>query len=161
MRDTAFQPADRGRAAPVHDFGGPENTERFSALAVPGGGLWGTAADLVAFGQTFLQGGRRAGYRLLSPAALELMTRRHVAGTMEWTPHVPSPFNYGLGWGKPDPEAGRLGSDRGYGHGGATGTYFWVDPDWDLVFVFLTNRWGIEQETPRRMLNAVYGSLDR
>jgi len=25
--------------------------------------------------------------------------------------------------------------------------------------VFLTNRWGVEQETPRRALNAVYAAL--
>jgi CubicO group peptidase (beta-lactamase class C family) len=71
------------------------------------------------------------------------------------------PFEYGLGWGKPGADGGILGSARAYGHGGATGTYFWVDPDYDLVFVFLTNRWGLEHETPRRILNAVYGAMCR
>ncbi|NCC71572.1 hypothetical protein EOM09_08425, partial [bacterium] len=27
-----------------------------------------------------------------------------------------------------------------YGHTGFTGTYFWVDPDYDYIFVFLSNR---------------------
>ncbi len=161
MRDAAFRPRDRLRAAPVYDFGTPEELDHFGELAVPGGGLWSTASDLVAFGQTFLQGGRSNGYRLLGPAALAAMTRRQVEGTMEWRPGIRSPFHYALGWSKLGPSVSVIGSDESYGHGGATGTYFWVDPVWDLVFVFLTNRWGIEQETARRALNAVYGALER
>jgi beta-N-acetylhexosaminidase len=31
-------------------------------------------------------------------------------------------------------------SPRSYGHTGFTGTYFWVEPEKDLVVVLLTNR---------------------
>lgn len=159
MRDTAFQPADAARAMPVHDFGSPEDVARFSRSASPGGGLWSTAADLVAFGQAFLRGGRRDGQRIIGPAALEAMTRSHTAGMHEIVDGRARPFEYGLGWGKPHASGGVIASMASYGHGGATGTYLWIDPVYDLVFVFLTNRWGLALDTPRRALNAVYGAL--
>ena len=31
-------------------------------------------------------------------------------------------------------------SDESFGHSGFTGTYTWVDPTQDLVYVFLSNR---------------------
>jgi CubicO group peptidase (beta-lactamase class C family) len=160
MNDTAFQPTDRARGVPVYDFGGPEQVERFSAIAAPGGGMWSTAADLISFGQTFLTGGRRKGFRLLGRAAIRAMTSNQTPGMNEVLEGREVPFNYGLGWGKPALDGSVISSPAAYGHGGATGTYFWVDPEWDMVFVFLTNRWGIEHDTPRRILNAVYGALD-
>jgi CubicO group peptidase (beta-lactamase class C family) len=161
MSGTAFQPIDPGRALPVHDLGAQEDVDRFSALAAPGGGLWSSAADLLAFGQAYLRGSVYDGYRLLGPAALETMTRSHTAGMVEIVDGRPRPFDYGLGWGKLSPTGGVIGSARSYGHGGATGTYFWVDPVYDLVYVFLTNRWGLEHSTPRSALNAVYGALSK
>ncbi|MDP9380179.1 MAG: beta-lactamase family protein [Chloroflexota bacterium] len=161
MSDTAFRPVDAARALPVHDHGGPEDLEWFTSLAIPGGGLWSSAADLLAFGQAYLRGSVYDGYRLLGPAALETMTRSHTSGMVEIVDGRPQPFEYGLGWGKLSPNNGIIGSARSYGHGGATGTYFWVDPVYDLVYVFLTNRWGLEHNTPRRALNAVYGALSK
>lgn len=160
MASTAFAPADAARAAPVHDGGGPELAARFVGAAHPGGGLWSTASDLIAFGQAFLRGGVYNGYRLLGPAALDVMTRSHTKGMSALVEGYAEPFNYGLGWGKPDPGANVLASERAHGHGGATGTLLWIDPAWDLVFVFLTNRWGLETDTARRALNAVYGALE-
>ena len=75
MGNTAFSPLDRSRAAPLHDFGPPQMLEAFNMLATPGGGLWSTATDLIAFGQVFFRGGTSAGgYRLLSPASIALTT---------------------------------------------------------------------------------------
>jgi CubicO group peptidase (beta-lactamase class C family) len=159
MRDTGFQPGDPARAVFVRDMGGLQEQQLFSALATGGGGLWGTVADLITFGQAFLRGGRHGDYRLLGQPAIEMMTRNQTAGMIELVDGHAEPFDYGLGWRKI--RAGEvLGSDRSFGHGGATGTLLWVDPVWDLVFVFLTNRWGLETNTPRRVLNAVYGALD-
>jgi CubicO group peptidase (beta-lactamase class C family) len=164
MRDTSFAPEGdgRSRAMPVYAEG-IEDFERrlayYVAVAFPGGGLWGTLADLVAFGQAFLRGGRSGDYHLLSPAAIEVMTRLHTAGMTEISDGQTVPANYGLGWGKPGPSA--LASPRAYRHGGVTGTLLHVDPEWDLVFVFLTNQWGIQGSAPDRALNAVYGALRR
>ena len=164
MRDTSFAPEGDGRlrAMPVYNVGEPDFGPRlayYTSVAFPGGGLWSTAADLVAFGQTFLRGGRFADYHLLSPAAIEAMTRLHTAGMTEIVDGQPAPARYGLGWGKPGP--GLLASTRAYRHGGATGTLLLVDPEWDLVFVFLTNQWGIAGTAPDQAANAVYGALRR
>ena len=90
---------------------------------------------------------------------LELMTRLHTAGMTEISDGQVVAANYGLGWGKPGLQL--LASPRAYRHGGITGTLLLVDPDWDLVFVFLTNQWGIKDTAADRALNAVYGALRR
>jgi Beta-lactamase class C and other penicillin binding proteins len=51
----------------------------------------------------------------------------------------------GLGWDKPTPSdwngpTSMLASPKTFGHTGFTGTCIWVDPEFDLVFVFLSNR---------------------
>jgi CubicO group peptidase (beta-lactamase class C family) len=66
---------------------------------------------------------------------------------------------YGLGFSKAGPDSDRgpsaeLRSPAGFGHGGVTGTYLWVEPEFDLVFVFLTNRWTQDDTTLKRALNA-------
>jgi serine-type D-Ala-D-Ala carboxypeptidase len=160
MRDTGFAFPDPERAVAVHDFGGPERTRWFCTLAAPGGGLWSTAADLLAFGQTMLNSGRSGEYRLLGVPAVVTMTRNHTPGATELVDGRSYPVASGLGWRKPTSHGGMLGSEASFGHAGATGTYLWIDPTWDLVFVFMTNRWGQERDTPRRILNAVYGAVE-
>ncbi len=161
MRDTAFRPAEMRRAAPVHDFGPPEHAERLMARAVAGGGLWSTLADLVAFGQAYLRGGTYQGYPLLSPASIALMTRHQTEGMTLYEGGYPTrPADFGLGWGKPS-RGEMIGSPGAYEHGGATGTRLYIDPEYDLIVVFLTNRWGLESDTPKRIVNAVLGALRR
>jgi len=167
MRDTSFAPstAQQPRAmrvyAPPADPDGDQRIQYFTSLAAPGGGLWSTAADLIAFGQALLRSGRSGVYHLLSPAAIEVMTRLHTGGLVEIVEDKPIPATYGLGWGKPGPDGAALASPRAYEHGGVTGTRLHIDPEWDLVFVFLTNQWGIEANASMRALNAVYGALRR
>jgi CubicO group peptidase (beta-lactamase class C family) len=31
-------------------------------------------------------------------------------------------------------------SPESYGHSGYTGTFFWIDPEYDLIVIFLSNR---------------------
>jgi serine-type D-Ala-D-Ala carboxypeptidase len=163
MRDTSFAPstAQQSRAMLVYisptEPEGEQGIGYFNSLAAPGGGLWSTAADLVAFGQALLRGGRFADYHLLSPAAIEVMTRLHTAGLIDNFQQRPA--YYGLGWGKPGPDGATLAAPCAYRHGGATGTVLHIDPEWDLVFVFLTNQWGIEAGAHDRVLNTVYSAL--
>jgi CubicO group peptidase (beta-lactamase class C family) len=161
MVDTSFDPGpgNAPRTAPVHgtEAWGEGALEYFVGTAAPGGGLWSTAADVVRFGQAFANGGAR----LLAPALVELMTREHTTGLVALVDGHPEAAHYGLGWSK-DSLAGTLpGSPAVVEHGGATGTLLWVDPEWDLVFVFLTNHWDIQTNVPQRALQAVYGALHR
>jgi serine-type D-Ala-D-Ala carboxypeptidase len=164
MRDTTFAPQgdQQTRALPV--YGNDEDFEArlayFTSVAAPGGGLWSTAADLVAFGQALLRGGLSNGYHLLAPASIEAMTRLHTAGMTEIQDDGSVvPALYGLGWGKPALDGSTLAAPRAYRHGGVTGTLLQVDPEWDLVFVFLTNFWGIDGGAPNLVANAIYGAM--
>jgi CubicO group peptidase (beta-lactamase class C family) len=93
------------------------------------------------------------------------MTRHYTAGKTQWDNGRRVPINYALGWGKPSspPNGDLLASERAYGHGGATGTLLWIDPEWDLVYVFLTNKWEMKDPTDAkaRGLNAAYGAFIR
>jgi serine-type D-Ala-D-Ala carboxypeptidase len=163
MRDTSFDPQGEqvARKMPVYsdqaDFEGW--LAYYTSMHVPGGGLWSSAADLAAFGQALLRGGRAGEYHLLSPSAIDMMTRLHTAGLTASFEQPPKPAYYGLGWDKPEPNDSTLASSKAYLHGGATGTLLFIDPEWDLVFVFLTNQWGIQGSAPNKALNAVYSAL--
>jgi len=165
MRDTSFAPQGEQAARKMPVYSDQADFEAwlayYTSMAVPGGGLWSSAADLVAFGQALLRGGWAGEYHLLSPAAIDMMTRLHTAGLIAGFEQPPKPAYYGLGWDKPEPNDSTLASSSAYLHGGATGTLLFIDPKWDLVFVFLTNQWNIEGSAPNKALNAVYGALRR
>ena len=50
----------------------------------------------------------------------------------------------GIGWDKPDMNGlgatSEYSSPSCYGHSGFTGTTVWVDPEYDLIYIFLANR---------------------
>ena len=149
---------------------------RFLARAtLPGGGLWGNAEDLLRFGRAMLPLESGAGPRLLSQAGIGEMTREQTSGIVEisadGTERVP---HYALGWGKPNPNGTApsvLGtppdtavrvpaSVSSFTHGGAAGTRLWIDPDRELVFVFLTNQWGVSDAAMFSSLAEVYKAWD-
>ncbi|MDE6285406.1 MAG: serine hydrolase, partial [Muribaculaceae bacterium] len=85
--------------------------------------------------QMWLNGGTYGDKRILSQGTVDLFTKSK------------SPTcRRGLGFDKPDvenPENSPTCDEAGpavYGHLGFTGTVFWVDPEQDLIFIFLTNR---------------------
>lgn len=158
MNDTSFDALPE-RLAPTHVFKSDEDFAYFNALATPGAGLYSTADDLVTFGRTFLNGGKIENVRLLSDAAVRTMTRTHTEGIMAIENGKPRPTYAGLGWGMRSPCGNVLGSERAYGHAGASGSWLWVDPEYDLVFALLSNTEGGKPGTPIKMLNAVYGAL--
>lgn len=95
----------------------------------PEGGLYSTAADMAAFYQCMLNGGRP----LLSKAGHETMLAIHSGDTMRGA------SGWGLGWSVTQSNAGLLDlrSLGAYGHGGAFGTFGWIDPKRKLVGVFM------------------------
>lgn len=104
-------------------------------------GLFSTLEDLSLYAQSMLGrssdepnkvGGQAVG-RVISSATKQLMTRGYL---------VPNGIR-GLGWDKRSGfsvNRGDLFSDQAFGHGGFTGTVLWIDPTYDLFFVFLSNR---------------------
>jgi len=97
-------------------------------------GLFGTATDLIHYGQLWLQGGVRNGHRILGEDLVAEATREQAPGRgLGWRLPAPAP-----GGDRADP--GRALGPRSYGHTGFTGTSLWVDPVRELVVVLLTNR---------------------
>ncbi|NOZ29764.1 MAG: beta-lactamase family protein [Chloroflexi bacterium] len=163
MADTAFDfdGPQAERMVPIHSVqplpGGDDIWPYFRSLALPAGGLYSTAADLVKFGQAMLNGLAGRERTIVSQAGIATMTRLHTEGIRERS--TGRPAWYGLGWGKPGGDARTLGTPAAFGHGGATATLLWIEPDHDLVFVFLTNQWGQEVRLAYMALNAILGSL--
>src|SRR5665213_421477 len=113
------------------------------SLASGGGGLVSTIADYARFAQMLLNGGELAGARILSPEAVKLMTANHLpdwmlsAGFGVGHQTIRPGFGYGFdGAVFTDPAAAGIPVGEGtYQWDGAAGTWFWVDPKNDLLFV--------------------------
>jgi CubicO group peptidase (beta-lactamase class C family) len=97
-------------------------------------GLFGSANDVAILYQMVLNHGSYGGTQYFKPEVVDLFTSKQ------------SPVSRrGLGFDRWDPIADRhypskLASDQAYGHTGFTGTCIWVDPKYNLVYVFLSNR---------------------
>lgn len=123
---------------------------------MPGAGLWSTAGDLIRFGQALL----RRDPALLPPPYVELMSRDQTRG-LHAPGVVPRPQHQTLGWrkGKVDGQDVLPASPAVTEHDGATGGQLWLDPARDLVFVYLTNRFGADPGVRQRALQVVYSAL--
>jgi methyl acetate hydrolase len=115
-----------------------------------GGGLYGTAADYLAFEQLFLNQGRAGGRQVLRPETVQLMSQNAIGGLdvrllktalpaysndAEFFPGMMKKF--GLGF-MISPEA--VPSGRGPGSlawAGLGNTYFWIDPTLGIAGVIL------------------------
>ena len=152
MTDThVFLPAEkRARLAPVYTVkdgrlvkagpdilgGDPLKFREGAKYSGPEHSLYSTAWDLAQFYQMMLNGGQWNGKRLLSSASVAMMTQVHTGNLTAG--HNPG-TGFGLTWEVTKDPAGTLtGQSIGtFGHGGAFGTYGWVDPQKQLVGVYL------------------------
>lgn len=104
-------------------------------------GLFGTAMDLLRYGQMWLNGGELDGVRVLPE---DLVAEAIVNHTQYEDPTDVRGYGWRLlpppGSPEPTPDSGRGMSQRAFGHTGFTGTSLWMDPVYDLVVVLLTNR---------------------
>ena len=140
-----------------------DETAAFSGGVQGNAGVFGNATDIAKLCQMWLNGGKYGGERILSESTTQLFTKDK------------SPNSYrGLGFDKPNvdnpskssvtPEA----SPATYGHTGFTGTCFWVDPQQQLIFVFLCNRINPTRKTPAfweskirtTLMSLVYQSIE-
>lgn len=114
----------------VHD-----ETCAFSGGVQGNAGLFSNANDLAKLCQMWLNGGTYGGDRYLKQATVDTFCKEKSPNSRR-----------GLGFDKPnkDDEAHsptcREATAATFGHLGFTGTVFWVDPDNDMIFIFLCNR---------------------
>jgi len=105
-------------------------------------GVFSTAADLAHYAEMILSNGQFAGRTILQPKTVRLMMTPEVVPLNTKTSKAISATR-ALGWDHQSPYSSNRGSklsERAIGHGGFTGTTFWIDPDKKLYVMFLSNR---------------------
>jgi CubicO group peptidase (beta-lactamase class C family) len=184
MVDTAFftPRAKLERRAKIYYTGGKyrlrairnplyKDVESPPRLPMGGAGLVSTIGDYARFAQLLLNRGEWHGARIVSEEALALQMSNQIdvalldppftAGHMRFRP------GYGYGWDGAvfyDPVLADLPVGRGtYQWDGAAGTWFWVDPENDLLFVGMVQLLSytapaIQEPTQRLFADAI---LDR
>ncbi|XWN35564.1 MAG: glycoside hydrolase family 3 N-terminal domain-containing protein [Roseivirga sp.] len=105
-------------------------------------GLFSNANSLAIILQMNLQDGYYGGKRYLEKGVVTQFAAKHSKNSRR-----------GLGWDKPTgigtgPTSVYASPDT-YGHSGFTGTTAWVDPQYDLVYVFLSNRTYPDADNPK------------
>ena len=116
-----------------------------------GGGLAGTARDYLQFCQMLLNGGELDGKRILAPKSVALMASDHLPPGCQYGETSRSRFGalapvpemgYGFGLGfcvrKAQGMSPVPGSVGEFFWGGVLGTYFWIDPQEQMVVVLMT-----------------------
>ncbi|GLH77978.1 hypothetical protein SSBR45G_28860 [Bradyrhizobium sp. SSBR45G] len=154
MVDTGFSvpPSKLSRLVdpPSGGWGGPPDSisadvAKPTVLFSGGGGLASTAADYLRFCQMLLNGGALDGVRILEPVTVRRMTANALppqvrfAGINSGIVGPLSGSTWGLGFAiRSDPKMsvvpGSLGSFMWMGAGG---TYFWIDPEQQLIAIQL------------------------
>ena len=164
MKDTAFYVPAEKRSRFVTMYRGNEKGEMVPAdtstggdyaaqpgMASGGGGSVSTAEDYYRFASMLANGGELNGVRILAPSSVQLMSTNHLAphlltGEFGIGVHNMRPgFGYGYNCAvEYDPQLANLPDGRGtFFWDGAAGTWFWIDPTNDVVFVAMIQRlWG-------------------
>jgi len=125
-------------------------------------GLFATANDLAILYNMILNKGTYGGVQYFKPETVTEFTSRYSSNSRR-----------GLGfdgWG-PLPEShypSTLATPGTYGHTGFTGTCFWVDPKYNLVYIFLSNRVNPKESNKLGSLNirpriqdAIYKAIEK
>ena len=97
-------------------------------------GLFSSANDMAILFQMFLNGGTYGGQQYFKKETIDLFTAKYSNVSRR-----------GLGFDRWDPDRTNrypsdLASPKSYGHTGYTGTCVWVDPEYNLIYIFLSNR---------------------
>ncbi len=114
----------------VHDMGA-------AMLGGVGGhaGLFSNANDLAIIGQMLLNGGVYGGIRYINEGTIQEFTRQQRNNNRR-----------GLAFDKPEKDTRKIKNCSDFtpastfGHTGFTGTCMWLDPENDLIYIFLSNR---------------------
>ena len=147
----------------------PRDYDHQPTLPSGGGGMVSTAEDYYRFASMLLGKGELNGSRVLSPAAVTLMSSNHLPPSLltgQWgigAQQMRPGFGYGYNCAVVfDPPEANLPEGKGtFFWDGAAGTWFWVDPTNDIVFIGMIQRMGGNGGMNLQYLarNAVYGAL--
>ncbi|MGA1341711.1 MAG: serine hydrolase domain-containing protein [Hyphomonas sp.] len=164
MKDTGFYvpDAELGRLSDV--FGYSQEANGWVALDLPqlafrrdtvamesgGGGLVSTMDDYTRFARMLLNEGELEGIRILRPDTVRLMrtnmlpagARLFSDGTGASNQTAGLAFGLGLGLIEDPAAGGRPQAAGSYFWGGAAGTWFWIDPSNNLIFIGMIQRFG-------------------
>jgi len=124
----------------VHD----EGAAMFGGVAGHAG-LFSDAYDLATLYQMLLNGGEMNDEKFIRPETIKLFTEYHSdisrRGYGFDKPDKPAPGTTNENYSsRKDPYPSSLASQETFGHTGFTGTCVWVDPKYNIVYVFLSNR---------------------
>ena len=114
----------------VHD-----ETAAFSAGVQGNAGLFSTANDLAKYCSMLLNKGAYGGTQIIAPDVVKTFMTSQSKNS-----------HRGLGFDKPNTEKPERSSTCEeapacvVGHTGYTGTSFWIDPENDIIYIFLSNR---------------------
>ena len=113
-----------------------------------GGGLVSTMHDYHQFCRMLLNFGELDGKRLLASKTMEFMTENHLPGNKTMRDMGDELFSearmdgsgFGLGWSvlMSPVDAMQPGSVGQFSWGGMASTYFWIDPEEDLIGIMMT-----------------------
>jgi CubicO group peptidase (beta-lactamase class C family) len=166
---TLYRQSKKSGLVPVANPMIPEY-ESPPGMAMGGGGLVSTIYDYARFAQMLLNGGELAGKRILSAEAVKQQTSNHLSealingGFGVGRQQIRPGFGYGYdGAVFMDPKLAGIPVGKGtYQWDGAAGTWFWVDPENDLLFVGMI-QWlsempiSIQAMTQTLMADAIVG----
>ncbi len=170
MTSSGFKPRERfplGRIAPtalepifrqqllrgdVHDPG----SAMFGGVAGHAG-LFSDAYDLAILAQMLLDGGTFNGQTYLKKSTIDYFTAYHSDISRR-----------ALGFDKPEKDNATRkqaypclsASPETFGHTGFTGTCVWVDPKYNLIFIFLSNRVNPVENNPRLSALNIRGRIE-
>jgi methyl acetate hydrolase len=176
MKDTGFKLADehRTRLAGMHnrDEAGTLARMEFELPQEPefqmgGGGLYGTAADYLAFQRVFLNDGRANGRSVLKPETVRLMTENaignlnvqrlktvvpHLSHDAEFFPGMAKKWSLGFMISTRAVPGGRSAGSLAWA--GLGNTYFWIDPGKGIAGVILMQLLPFADPKALALLNA-------
>jgi CubicO group peptidase (beta-lactamase class C family) len=138
-----YSPA--GELTAQEGFGGGNDYLRDQAFESGGGGLVSSSMDYMRFSQMMLNGGVLDGQRILAPLTVRLMSSNHLpTGVNGLNPYV-THTKFGLDFAViDDPIQAEAYSQGEYYWGGAAGTWFWIDPVENLVFIGMIQQFGAQ-----------------
>lgn len=147
---TLYQTGDNGGIVPADRGPGGSSSAYAAEPSMPsgGGGMVSTAEDYYRFAQMLADGGELNGTRILAPATVKLMSSNHLPAEL-----LTGQFGIGYQTMRPgfgygyncavvfDPPEANLPEGKGtFFWDGAAGTWFWIDPTNDVVFIGMIQR---------------------